>query len=57
MQALENTGSEEWAPGTYNVTIVNANVINVTDSWGWSFDHADNGSASGTLTLVRLLAC
>lgn len=57
LQAVQNTGSKDWPAGTYDVVISNANMKDIKYTWGWTYNHAADGNASGTITLVRHSAC
>ncbi len=53
LQALDNSGSEDWPAGTYNLSITNSNMLDMKQTWGWDFTRATaDGTAFGTITLV-----
>nr|QOL01083.1 putative extracellular protein CSOL_013 [Pseudococcomyxa simplex] len=54
--AVQNTGSKDWPAGTYDVVISNANLIDIKNTWGWTYNHAADGDASGTITLANAVA-
>ncbi|BDA41282.1 hypothetical protein COCOBI_02-0620 [Coccomyxa sp. Obi] len=53
---LDNSGSEDWPPGTYNLTITNPNMLDMKQTWGWDFTSAAHGTASGTITVKDSVA-
>ncbi|CAL8461994.1 g1525 [Coccomyxa elongata] len=57
LQALDNSGSEDWPAGTYNLSITNPNLLDMKQTWGWKVTRAAaDGTAFGTITLTNPVA-